>query len=89
MHEVLQNAWISVVEMSAVADVSCNFESGLCDWSSVRELNHNGGALRADQVWRTHSQLLMHNVGPPWDRSSTDGGINAISVNHYTTRYNS
>ncbi len=49
------------------ADLSCNFESSLCGWSSVMKVDSLLGNLK----WKPHSRV--RSVGPLYDRSSVDG----------------
>ena len=52
-------------------DVSCNFESTYCSWSSVSVLSHTAGTLNADLLWTV--QNGQRTGGPSSDHSSTDG----------------
>lgn len=48
--------------------MSCNFESSNCGWSSLNQLNYNGGLLQADDQWTIgHRDILTR------DCSSLDG----------------
>ena len=55
-------------------DVSCNFESSLCGWSSVGRLVHSLDTERTDLQWTIQSsQSSGVSIGPAADHSSTDG----------------
>ena len=54
-------------------DVSCNFESSLCGWSSGGQLVHSLGTELADLRWNIQSrQSSGVSYGPPADHSSKD-----------------
>lgn len=64
--------WVQLTELCVccTVDVSCNFETSLCGWSSVNQLVHSLGAERADLQWTTVSSPV--SAGPTADHSSTD-----------------
>ena len=54
-------------------DVSCNFESSLCGWSSVGQLVYLHGTELADLQWTIQSGTSSGvSRGPAADRSSKD-----------------
>jgi len=58
--------------MCVSVDVSCNFESSLCGWSSVGQLVHSLDTERADLHWTIQSAGAGVSTGPAADHSSTD-----------------
>ena len=64
---------VSVLLFFVTVDVSCNFETSLCGWSSAGQLVHSLGTDRADLQWTVLSrQLSSVFAGPAADHSSTD-----------------
>jgi len=61
------------VNVCLTVDVSCNFESSLCGWSSVGQLDHSLGTELADLQWTIVSRRSSTaSTGPATDHSSTD-----------------
>ena len=63
------------MSVCVTVDVSCNFESSLCGWSSVGQLVHLLGTEVADLQWTIQSRRspgATSSSGPAADHSSAD-----------------